>query len=89
MLALIKAEAGTGLRYDEVPAPQPAPGQAVVRVEATSVCGTDLHIYRWDDWARGRIRPPQVIGHEFSGTVIAMNGALPGAVAPGTTVVKE
>jgi threonine 3-dehydrogenase len=75
MLALIKAEAGPGLRFDEVPVPDPAPGQAVVRVEATSICGTDLHIYRWDEWAQTRIRAPQIIGHEFCGTVVASDGS--------------
>src|SRR5438477_904474 len=74
MQALIKAEAGPGLSMDETPVPEPARGQALVRVEATSVCGTDLHIYRWDEWAQGRIRTPQVIGHEFCGTVAAING---------------
>ena len=74
MLALIKAEAGPGLRMEETPVPDPGRGEAVVRVEATSVCGTDLHIYRWDEWAQGRIRAPRVIGHEFCGTVVAING---------------
>ncbi len=74
MQALVKAEPGAGLRLEEVPVPRPAPGQALVRVEATSVCGTDLHIYRWDEWAESRIRTPQVIGHEFCGTVLDLNG---------------
>jgi threonine 3-dehydrogenase len=74
MLALIKAEPGPGLRYDEAPLPKAGPGQALVRVEATSVCGTDLHIYRWDDWAQGRIPTPQIIGHEFCGTVVQAAG---------------
>lgn len=74
MQALIKAEHGPGLRLDEVPVPRPGKGQALVRVEATSVCGTDLHIYRWDDWAQGRIKAPRLIGHEFCGTVVEIHG---------------
>jgi threonine 3-dehydrogenase len=50
--------------------PHPADDEVLVRVEAASVCGTDLHIFRWDDWARQRIHPPLVLGHEFAGTVV-------------------
>jgi threonine 3-dehydrogenase len=53
----------------------------LVRVEAASVCGTDLHIYNWDQWAQGRIHPPLIPGHEFAGVVAA--------VGQGVTTVKE
>ena len=71
MWAVRKAGSVPGLVLDEVPVPTPADDEVLVRVEAASVCGTDLHIFRWDDWACQRIRPPLTLGHEFAGTVVA------------------
>ena len=59
-----------GVEIVDVPEPQVGPGQVKIRLEAASVCGTDLHIYSWDPWASGRIRPPRIIGHEFCGTIV-------------------
>lgn len=70
MKALVKAEPGPGLRLQEVPRPQVGPHDVLIRVKATSICGTDLHIYRWDPWAAGRLRPPLIVGHEFCGEVV-------------------
>jgi threonine 3-dehydrogenase len=70
MKAIIKPEAGPGLVLTEVPVPQVGRHEALVKIKATSICGTDLHIYKWDPWARGRIRPPIIVGHEFCGTVV-------------------
>jgi threonine 3-dehydrogenase len=70
MWAVRKERAAPGLDLVEVPVPTIRPDEVLVRVEAASVCGTDLHIYNWDDWARQRIRPPLVLGHEFAGTVV-------------------
>jgi threonine 3-dehydrogenase len=70
MLAVRKQHAAAGLDLAEVPVPAIRDDEVLVRVEAASVCGTDLHIYNWDDWARQRIRPPLVLGHEFAGTVV-------------------
>ncbi|GAA6732878.1 L-threonine 3-dehydrogenase [Thermus oshimai] len=72
MRALAKLEGSPGLTLVECPVPEPGPGEILVRVEAASICGTDLHIWRWDAWAQGRIRPPLVLGHEFSGVVEAV-----------------
>jgi threonine 3-dehydrogenase len=69
MKALVKTEPKPGLTLLQVPDPKPGPGQVVVRIKATSLCGTDAHIYRWDEWARSRVRPPRVIGHEMCGEV--------------------
>lgn len=69
MKALIKADAGPGLELTDVPVPSLRLGEILVKVFAGGICGTDLHIYAWDDWARSRIRPPRTIGHEFCGTV--------------------
>src|SRR5689334_17867807 len=70
MLALRKSAPETGLRLEEVPVPAPAADEVLVEVETASVCGTDLHIYSWDEWSQQRIHPPLTLGHEFAGTVV-------------------
>ncbi|MGH2398690.1 MAG: L-threonine 3-dehydrogenase [bacterium] len=70
MKALAKTDAGTGLELVDVPAPSIRPGEILVKVFAGGICGTDLHIYEWNAWARARIRPPLILGHEFCGTVV-------------------
>jgi threonine 3-dehydrogenase len=72
MRALRKLRRERGLVLDEVPLPTPGPDDVLVQVEAASVCGTDLHIYRHDDWAARRIEPPLTLGHELCGTVAAL-----------------
>jgi threonine 3-dehydrogenase len=69
MQALVKREAAPGLWLEEVPTPEVGPNEVLIRVEMTSICGTDLHIYNWDAWARRTVRTPMVIGHEFVGRV--------------------
>jgi len=70
MWAIRKRGPAPGLALEEVPVPAPADDEVLVEVEAASVCGTDLHIFRWDAWARHRISPPLTLGHEFAGTVV-------------------
>ena len=70
MRGLIKTKPGPGLELQEVAKPEAGAGQVVVRVKATSLCGTDHHIYRWDEWAQSRIHPPRIIGHELCGDVV-------------------
>ncbi|CUS36435.1 L-threonine 3-dehydrogenase [Candidatus Nitrospira nitrificans] len=70
MYALVKATAGPGLTPTDWADPTPGPHDAVVKVAATSLCGTDVHIYRWDEWAQRRIHPPRIIGHELCGHVV-------------------
>ncbi len=88
MRAIRKAEAAPGLVLEEVPVPVPGPRDVLVRVEAASVCGTDLHIFRWDDWASSRVVPPLTLGHEFAGTVVEA-GADVRAAAVGDFVSAE
>ncbi len=88
MLALRKAAAEPGLRLEEVPVPEPAPDEVLVEVETASVCGTDLHIYSWDEWSQGRIVPPLTLGHEFAGTVVE-TGSLVRNVVNGDYVSAE
>jgi threonine 3-dehydrogenase len=70
MWAIRKPRPAPGLVLDEVPVPRVGDDDVLVRVEAASLCGTDLHIFHWDEWARHRIRPPLTLGHEFAGTVV-------------------
>jgi threonine 3-dehydrogenase len=71
MRALRKLRPESGAALVELPTPEPGPGEVVVRVEAASICGTDLHIYRWDSWAAHRITNlPLTFGHEVAGTVV-------------------
>jgi threonine 3-dehydrogenase len=74
MRALVKTTAGPGLTLTTWPDPVPGPHDAVVKVAATSLCGTDAHIYRWDDWAQRRVHPPRIIGHELCGHVVEVGG---------------
>jgi len=69
MQAIMKAKPGVGAELVDVPKPVPGPNDVLVRVSKTGICGTDRHIYEWDPWAQGRIKPPVVIGHEFVGIV--------------------
>lgn len=70
MRALVKATAAPGLTAATWPDPVPGHREVVVKVAATSLCGTDAHIYRWDTWAQHRVHPPRIIGHELAGTVV-------------------
>src|SRR6266403_1535227 len=69
MKALRKMQAARGLRMDTVAVPLIGPTDVLVRVKTASICGSDLHIYGWDRWSQGCIKPPVTLGHEFCGTV--------------------
>ena len=73
MRALVKARPEAGAELREVPVPRPGPGEVLIRLEAVSLCGTDLHIYRWDPWAQSRLggKLPRIFGHEMAGRVVA------------------
>jgi threonine 3-dehydrogenase len=70
MPAVLKPGPYPGLEMTTWPIPQIGEHEVLVRVKATSICGTDLHIYRWDEWSQSRIHPPLVVGHEFCGEVV-------------------
>ena len=55
---------------DDKPIPDVGSNDALIRITTTTICGTDVHIYDWDDWSSGRIQPPLVVGHEFVGEVV-------------------
>jgi threonine 3-dehydrogenase len=69
MRALVKHPDGPGLTLEELPIPEPGPDDVLVQVHTTGICGTDLHIYQWDEWARSTVPAPMTIGHEFSGHI--------------------
>ena len=70
MKALVKSKAERGLWLEDVPEPEPGPNDVLIRVKRTAVCGTDLHIYKWDEWAQKTIPVPMVVGHEFVGEIV-------------------
>ncbi|HAJ05318.1 MAG TPA: L-threonine 3-dehydrogenase [Chloroflexi bacterium] len=69
MKALVKTRPQIGLELKEVPTPEPGPDEVRIHIMKSSICGTDLHIYDWDNWASHNINPPLTIGHEYVGTI--------------------
>lgn len=74
MLAVLKEKPEAGVVIKKIPVPKPKNGEALVRVKAASICGTDVSIYDWTPWADGHINPPIVIGHEVVGEILEVNG---------------
>lgn len=72
MKALVKAERQSGLWLQDVPIPQYGHNDVLIKIKKTAICGTDLHIYKWDEWAQKTIPVPMVIGHEFMGEIAAV-----------------
>lgn len=70
MKALVKTHPRKGLWMEDVPMPQVGVNDVLIKIKKTAICGTDLHIYRWDDWSQRTIKTPMVIGHEYVGTVV-------------------
>ncbi len=88
MKALVKTSAAPGMVMREVPVPLIGPTDVLIAVDTASVCGTDLHIYHWDEWAQNRIKPPYTPGHEFCGTIAGV-GELVQGLAVGDFVSAE
>jgi threonine 3-dehydrogenase len=88
MKALVKAEAKEGLWMQDVPKPDIGPDDVLIRVHMTAICGTDVHIYNWDDWAQKNVPTPMVVGHEFGGVVEAVGSDVT-RVKPGQRVSGE
>ena len=70
MKALIKKESSPGLWLGDVPMPEIGINDVLIKIKRTAICGTDLHIYSWDNWAQQTITTPMVIGHEFVGEIV-------------------
>jgi threonine 3-dehydrogenase len=76
--ALVKARAEQGLWLQDAPRPEIGPNDVLVKVRKTAVCGTDVHIYGWDEWAQSTIPVPMTVGHEFVGTIEQMGSEVRG-----------
>jgi threonine 3-dehydrogenase len=76
MRALAKTAPGPGLDLVDRPVPTPGAGEVLLRVEAASICGTDLHLFNWDEWASENLVPPRILGHELAGTVIGLGAGV-------------
>jgi threonine 3-dehydrogenase len=87
MKALVKAKAERGLWLEDIPEPTMGINDVLIRVLYTGICGTDVHIYNWDDWAQKTIPVPMAIGHEFVGKIVAVgsnvNDFFPGDIVSG------
>ena len=68
--ALVKAKSEVGLTLEEVDMPEIGINDVLIRVDRTGICGTDIHIYNWDNWAQKTIPVPMVVGHEFVGEIV-------------------
>jgi threonine 3-dehydrogenase len=87
MKALVKSRAERGLWMSDVPEPRPGINDVLIRVHRTGICGTDLHIYKWDEWAAKTIPVPLVVGHEFVGEIVEVGSNVsdfhPGQIVSG------
>jgi threonine dehydrogenase-like Zn-dependent dehydrogenase len=80
MKAILKPDPAPGLVVADVDEPEIRSDEVLIEVRRAGICGTDLHIYQWDEWSQSRIKPPLVIGHEFMGEVVEI-GSLVGNVS--------
>src|SRR5260370_38328693 len=87
MKAIVKLRSEPGLWLQDVPQPTAGPSEVLIRIERTGICGTDLHIHKWDAWARKTIPVPMVVGHEFVGEIVEVGSNVkdffPGDVVSG------
>ncbi len=88
MKALVKARPERGLWLEDVPVPEIGINDVLIRVDRTAICGTDVHIYNWDEWARKTIPVPMVVGHEFVGEIVKV-GSNVSDFFPGEIVSAE
>ncbi len=78
MRALVKAKKETGIWLEDIPQPEYGSNDVLIKVSKTAICGTDIHIYNWDQWAQDTIPVPMCVGHEFVGTVAAIGSEVKG-----------
>src|SRR5256886_6766526 len=88
MQAIVKEKRAPGLKVTTVAKPSAGPGEVLIAVRHAGVGGTDLHIADWDTWARGRLKPPLVVGHEFAGEIVAVGDGV-GELKVGQPVTAE
>ncbi len=78
MDAIVKPTAGVGLELRQVPVPVPGPGEVLIKIHKTAICGTDVHIYDWNEWSAQHVKPPMVIGHEYVGEIAELGEGVTG-----------
>ncbi|MCS5592535.1 MAG: L-threonine 3-dehydrogenase [Gammaproteobacteria bacterium] len=78
MKALVKSHAKEGIWLEDVPMPEVGSADVLIKVQKTAICGTDVHIYNWDEWAQKTIKTPMITGHEFSGVISEMGDGVRG-----------
>jgi threonine 3-dehydrogenase len=88
MRALVKEKPEPGIWLQDIPAPEPGHNDVLIRISKTAICGTDIHIYNWDEWARETIPVPMAVGHEFAGVIEAIGSEVRG-LKPGDRVSGE
>ena len=88
MKALVKAKAELGIWMQDIPTPEVGHNDVLIKVRRSAICGTDIHIYKWDEWARNTIPVPLAVGHEFSGEIVDVGSEIRG-FEPGDRVSAE
>lgn len=88
MKALVKEKPEKGIWMKDVPRPVPGVNDVIVKIKKTAICGTDLHIYMWDDWSKRTIKTPMTIGHEYMGYVEEVGEGVKN-ILPGERVTGE
>jgi threonine 3-dehydrogenase len=78
MKALVKKEASPGIWMMDVPEPQVGPNDVLIKIAKTAICGTDMHIYKWDEWAQKTIPVPMAVGHEYYGKIVELGSEVRG-----------
>jgi threonine 3-dehydrogenase len=78
MKALVKKEAAPGIWLDDMPEPKVGPNDVLIEIEKTAICGTDMHIYKWDAWAQKTIPVPMAVGHEYYGRIVDLGSEVRG-----------
>ncbi len=78
MRALVKAKAEPGIWMEDRPVPEVGPGEVLIKVNKTGICGTDIHIYKWDEWAAKTVPVPMITGHEYAGEIVELGSHVRG-----------
>src|SRR6267154_2505245 len=81
MRALVKAKAEKGIWMEQIAEPTYGPNDVMIRMKKTAICGTDMHIWHWDDWAQRTIKVPMAVGHEYAGEIVGVGVNRPGCFA--------
>jgi threonine 3-dehydrogenase len=78
MRALVKAKAEKGIWMEQIAEPSYGPNDVMIRMKKTAICGTDMHIWHWDEWAQRTIKVPMAVGHEYAGEIVALGSEVRG-----------